>query len=471
MSKAFTAHQPSDSLSNELSRYSLTQSDHVNGYSELSTPWSDAASVHSPGDDRQSLPASEYFGTSSAAPSRSGSLPPSRHGEPVNFPDKYARYVQQNQRQPVSISAVSQSHFQERNGSFQGDSLPMLGQMGREQIEDESLLHRASFTANGFPQLLDYPAADAGVSRENNANAFSSQRADSYSNAGSGTYTPDSQWQGHTTDPNAQFRTFRFNNRGTPNGTMVRQSPQYSNAHTPPHFNQYQVQQLEQAFTNSANLAMIERRIAGVASVQQQQMVLQNRPPINYQQYPVQHVQVVPNMNLAPSNIRPYYTEMSNAVAFQPAYVQPIQNGMAMAPSGPKDDKPYCPKSPFLLKFRDDFAKGTKKYTLKEIQGYLVEFGGDQSGSRFIQNELTKANSEERARVFDEIYPNAVQLMQDVFGNYVIQKFFELGDQGQKRALGNSMKRKMLDLSTHGYGCRVVQKVNGLASFLALYKC
>jgi pumilio RNA-binding family len=29
--------------------------------------------------------------------------------------------------------------------------------------------------------------------------------------------------------------------------------------------------------------------------------------------------------------------------------------------------------------------------------------------------------------VFDEILPNALQLMTDVFGNYVIQKFFEQG--------------------------------------------
>jgi mRNA-binding protein PUF3 len=50
--------------------------------------------------------------------------------------------------------------------------------------------------------------------------------------------------------------------------------------------------------------------------------------------------------------------------------------------------------------------------------------------------------------------------MTDVFGNYVIQKFFEHGDQNQKKILANKMKGRVLDLSLQMYGCRVVQKVS-----------
>ncbi len=50
----------------------------------------------------------------------------------------------------------------------------------------------------------------------------------------------------------------------------------------------------------------------------------------------------------------------------------------------------------------------------------MVEFSGDQHGSRFIQQKLETATSEEKQFVFDEIVPdNALQLIQDVFGNYV----------------------------------------------------
>ena len=49
--------------------------------------------------------------------------------------------------------------------------------------------------------------------------------------------------------------------------------------------------------------------------------------------------------------------------------------------------------------------------------------------------------------------------MKDVFGNYVIQKFFEHGNQIQKKVLAEKMKGKMISLSIQTYACRVVQKV------------
>ncbi|KAL2164138.1 hypothetical protein VTH06DRAFT_3352 [Thermothelomyces fergusii] len=100
----------------------------------------------------------------------------------------------------------------------------------------------------------------------------------------------------------------------------------------------------------------------------------------------------------------------------------------------------------------------SKRWELKDIWGHIVEFSGDQQASRFIQQKLETANSEERAKVFQEIETNAVQLMKDVFGNYVMQKLFEYGDQVQKKVLASAMKGKVVDLSMQTYACRVVQK-------------
>jgi mRNA-binding protein PUF3 len=55
--------------------------------------------------------------------------------------------------------------------------------------------------------------------------------------------------------------------------------------------------------------------------------------------------------------------------------------------------------------------------------------------------------------------------MTDVFGNYVVQKLFEHGNQAQKKILANQMKGRVLALSMQMYGCRVVQKVS-LALFI-----
>lgn len=41
--------------------------------------------------------------------------------------------------------------------------------------------------------------------------------------------------------------------------------------------------------------------------------------------------------------------------------------------------------------------------------------------------------------LFQEIYSNVFSLMTDVFGNYVVQKFFEYGTFEQRRLLGDAL--------------------------------
>ncbi|KAK4123182.1 ARM repeat-containing protein [Parathielavia appendiculata] len=113
-------------------------------------------------------------------------------------------------------------------------------------------------------------------------------------------------------------------------------------------------------------------------------------------------------------------------------------------------------RSPLLYDFKH--SPKSRRWELKDIWGHIVEFSGDQQASRFIQLKLETANSDERDQVFAEIAPNALQLMKDVFGNYVMQKLFEYGDQVQKKVLANAMRGRIVDLSMQPYSCRVVQK-------------
>jgi hypothetical protein len=100
------------------------------------------------------------------------------------------------------------------------------------------------------------------------------------------------------------------------------------------------------------------------------------------------------------------------------------------------DHPGFALRSPLLDDFR---ANKSRKWELKvgrttllseslrltfcgfqDIFGYIVEFSGDQHGSRFIQQKLEGATVDELQTVFDEIVPSsALQLTQDVFGNYV----------------------------------------------------
>lgn len=99
-----------------------------------------------------------------------------------------------------------------------------------------------------------------------------------------------------------------------------------------------------------------------------------------------------------------------------------------------------------------------RRFELSDIAGHIIEFSGDQHGSRFIQQKLETCSVEEKASVFKEVLPHTSKLMTDVFGNYVIQKFFEYGSLEQRKELANQLAGQILPLSLQMYGCRVIQK-------------
>ncbi|KAG5238246.1 pumilio [Salix suchowensis] len=114
----------------------------------------------------------------------------------------------------------------------------------------------------------------------------------------------------------------------------------------------------------------------------------------------------------------------------------------------------------FASSLLDEFKSNkTKSLELSEIAGHVVEFSADQYGSRFIQQKLEIATTDEKNMVYQEIMPQALALMTDVFGNYVIQKFFEHGLPSQRRELAGKLLGHVLTLSLQMYGCRVIQKV------------
>ncbi|CAN8315220.1 unnamed protein product [Cochlearia groenlandica] len=111
--------------------------------------------------------------------------------------------------------------------------------------------------------------------------------------------------------------------------------------------------------------------------------------------------------------------------------------------------------SSLLEEFKSNKARG---FELSEIAGHVVDFSADQYGSRFIQQKLETATTDEKNMVHEEIMPQAHPLMTDVFGNYVIQKFFEHGLPSQRRELADKLFDSVLPLSLQMYGCRVIQK-------------
>ncbi|KAJ5545464.1 Armadillo-like helical [Penicillium sp. DV-2018c] len=198
--------------------------------------------------------------------------------------------------------------------------------------------------------------------------------------------------------------------------------------------------QFRNAAGNESHAAAFERRLRAL----QEQELAQSSSRM---QYPPTY------------DFQAYQASRLNALSgFYPVAHLTGLNAAALVSRTPRDHDPtQVVRSPLLEEFRAN-SKGNKRYELKDIYNHVVEFSGDQHGSRFIQQKLETANSDEKEQVFREIQPNCLQLMTDVFGNYVVQKLFEHGNQTQKKILANQMRGHVLALSTQMYGCRVVQK-------------
>jgi hypothetical protein len=103
-------------------------------------------------------------------------------------------------------------------------------------------------------------------------------------------------------------------------------------------------------------------------------------------------------------------------------------------------------------------GNNSRNWDVNKLKGNIVLFCKDQHGSRFIQQKLETAKEDDKKLIFHEVFPQAKELMTDVFGNYVIQKLFEFGDDAQREALLSLLLGNAIELSMQMYGCRVVQK-------------
>ncbi|KAF2854913.1 ARM repeat-containing protein [Plenodomus tracheiphilus IPT5] len=462
-SNNFTASRAVDSLNAGFSNFGFGQSEAGQQRPDTGvTSWPDANSVHSPNDDRRSVANSDYMSPSSGAPSRSGSLPPSRHGaEPAQYNQQlsdFARFPQSGSRHASSFSVAAMRNPQERSGSIQSESHHTLGRSYHEQEQETRLTsHRPSI--NGFAPTFD-PSQDTAIARDSYPDVQLLARADEMTLKSSGTYVPDNYGAVPSNELSAQFRTFQFNSsRSAPNGTGVRQSPFYSHQNTPPVYDHLNPYRSEQTLSHPNNFAQVQNKLANYQTQQQERRNFIAPSQLHQQQY--QHI--LPANQLRHPYGYPFAIPGGVPLTALPPHMMGSMNPMLpmqQPPRGPRDQQSndgLGTMSDTLLAFKRE-QKQNKRWELPQIYGYVVEFAGDQHGSRFIQQKLETANSEVKERVFTALQGEALQLMSDVFGNYVIQKFFEHGDQTQKKILVGKMKGHVLTLANQMYACRVVQK-------------
>ncbi|PNS13870.1 Pumilio 2 [Sphaceloma murrayae] len=389
----------------------------------------------SPAEERRSFISPTFVTHHSMPGSRNSSLPPSRHGE---------------EQQPYEIPPVG------RPGpdSYRRQSTPHanvpLGNPSDSLNRATLQFGQMSFGDHRPSQSFSTTNGDFGPSRDNSIsdNASSGQ----YSRRGSrqiesmqslvpngfqgylaGAYTPNAYDQFQPLPP-----------------TRVRTDPSYASRDLNGRAGSMSSRESRRDSAQSRDLQMSNAGMSVNANVWGQ---------VDHRLRQYQHVQSQIDPNLAQMMLRNlnagYMMHPQNMNMLTPYFPAGAMIGVNLGPQRDLD-----PGHAFRSSLLDDFknAKATKKHELREIFGHVVEFSGDQGGSRFLQTKMETANSEEKSRIFDEILPECHQLMIDVFGNYVIQRCFELCDQVQKKILAHKMKGHVVALSLQMYGCRVVQK-------------
>lgn len=408
---------------------------------------------------------SRYLGIGSA--SRDGSMPPSRasesglNGGSMTFAGNPAFGSIGNHTPNSSIHS--------QRPSFSGPSASFSSQTNGSRYElsqNETELNN-KFAGFGLGRETEDTSAsqvnnNSGSSYSPNHPSFAQQNYPFPS--GSGTWGEGQKaFNNFDTYPNPPFaeqgyftKAPRFTDRGSvsPGGSEYRRglnSPKYYSASgTPPAGSDQIYRPSSRGPRAPHGQGELDRRLQSIHFAQQAQAqaYLYGNP---FQgQYPSHPYDYPPPGAFRPSTV-PYGYPMP-----MPSY--PSAQSIPTRPA--KDqDVGVGVRSVLLEEFRSN-SKSNKRYELKDIYNHVVEFSGDQHGSRFIQQKLETANSDEKEQLFREIQPNALQLMTDVFGNYVIQKLFEHGNQVQKRVLAEQMKNHVMELSMQMYGCRVVQKVS-----------
>ncbi|KAI9772903.1 MAG: mRNA binding protein puf3 [Geoglossum simile] len=420
--------------------------------------------------NRRPVQSSDLLSSKNGATVRSESLPPNRDSTPPSIASQHAHiegtapYSQFTQVTTPFNRPTHPGHttsFSSTQGSLKKfddlvqDEVP--ARFSRMSLDGNGDM--ASYTqqsaANTQQTYSSQPPYDFGYPRQTHLNmpqnlwglddgAYDRQES----------FTPDGFPDGPFGDQFNGFRVPRMNGRGTisPGGSDHRRSvhsPYYSTGGTPPaNTDPFRAPSRGTSQPGRAPLNghVLDKKLRGLQqqqgynSPQPNAVMMRNEPYRGtFSPHPYDYLRVGP---LAP---------------FFPGI--PIPGG-PIAPRGPARDQQdigHNLRSLLLEEFRSN-TKTSKRYELKDIYNHIVEFSGDQHGSRFIQQKLETANSDEKDQVFREIRPNSLQLMTDVFGNYVIQKFFEHGNQVQKTILAEQMKGHILTLSMQMYGCRVVQK-------------
>jgi len=105
------------------------------------------------------------------------------------------------------------------------------------------------------------------------------------------------------------------------------------------------------------------------------------------------------------------------------------------------------------------FTLGDALKMLMNKSNMFLAFVTDQEGSRFLQEHLISATDDQLWSTFIHLQRHFVTICQDIYGNYIAQKYLEFGSDKLRCSILETLRMSIPLLSLGKYGCRVVQKL------------
>lgn len=108
---------------------------------------------------------------------------------------------------------------------------------------------------------------------------------------------------------------------------------------------------------------------------------------------------------------------------------------------------------------RFDDAARYQDATLDQFIGSIYTLCKDQHGCRFLQKQLDEFGQEAASTIYGEIKAHIFELMNDPFGNYLVQKLFETITSKERLEIVQNYAPQFLQTALDAHGTRALQKL------------
>ncbi|KAE9620477.1 putative armadillo-like helical, nucleic acid binding NABP, pumilio, RNA binding protein [Lupinus albus] len=112
-----------------------------------------------------------------------------------------------------------------------------------------------------------------------------------------------------------------------------------------------------------------------------------------------------------------------------------------------------------VQKFFEHGLPSQRRELAKELVGHVLNLSLQMYGCRVIQKAIEVVDLDQKIEMVQELEGNIIRCVRDQNGNHVIQKCIECVPEDAIQFIVSTFFDQVVTLSTHPYGCRVIQRV------------